>query len=77
MEELCQDPWITGSDIASDPLASALVELRCFNAKARFKAAIHSVHATISMKNASTSSAIANAKACYIRPNEKEYTAPH
>uniref|UniRef100_M4C058 Protein kinase domain-containing protein n=1 Tax=Hyaloperonospora arabidopsidis (strain Emoy2) TaxID=559515 RepID=M4C058_HYAAE len=48
-EELLEHPWITGTDLATVPLTSALTELRRFHARKKFKAAVHSVQATLSM----------------------------
>ncbi|CAH0486847.1 unnamed protein product [Peronospora farinosa] len=48
-QELMQHKWITGTDVATVPLTSALTELRRFHARKKFKAAVHSVQATISM----------------------------
>nr|ACH68463.1 calcium/calmodulin dependent protein kinase 2 [Phytophthora sojae] len=50
--ELLQHKWITGTDVATVPLTSALTELRRFHARKKFKAAVHSVQATISMNKA-------------------------
>ncbi|CEG49603.1 camk camk1 protein kinase [Plasmopara halstedii] len=51
-DELLAHKWITGSDVATVPLMSALTELRRFHARKKFKAAVHSVQATISMNRA-------------------------
>ncbi|TDH68820.1 hypothetical protein CCR75_006668 [Bremia lactucae] len=48
-KELLEHKWITGTDVATVPLTSALTELRRFHARKKFKAAVHSVQATISM----------------------------
>ncbi|CAI5740362.1 unnamed protein product [Peronospora destructor] len=48
-EDLMQHKWIIGTDVATVPLTSALTELRRFHARKKFKAAVHSVQATISM----------------------------
>ncbi|POM72051.1 Calcium/calmodulin dependent protein Kinase [Phytophthora palmivora] len=50
--ELLEHKWITGTDVATVPLTSALTELRRFHARKKFKAAVHSVQATISMNKA-------------------------
>lgn len=50
--DLLQHKWITGTDVATVPLTSALTELRRFHARKKFKAAVHSVQATISMNKA-------------------------
>ena len=47
--ELLEHHWITGTDVATVPLTSAMTELRRFHARKKFRAAVHSVQATISM----------------------------
>lgn len=47
--ELLAHKWITSTDVATVPLTSALTELRRFHARKKFKAAVHSVQATLSM----------------------------
>ncbi|CAH0474084.1 unnamed protein product [Peronospora belbahrii] len=51
-DELLQHKWITETNVATVPLTSALTELRRFHARKKFKAAVHSVQATISMNKA-------------------------
>jgi calcium/calmodulin-dependent protein kinase I len=53
---LLEHKWITGTDIATIPLTSALTELRRFHARKKFKAAVLSVQTTISMNRALGSS---------------------
>lgn len=54
--ELLEHRWILDSDVANVPLTSALTELRRFHARKKFKAAVHSVQATISMNKVLSSS---------------------
>lgn len=44
------------AEVATVPLTSALTELRRFHARKKFKAAVHSVQATISMNKVLSSS---------------------
>ncbi|TMW60911.1 hypothetical protein Poli38472_000953 [Pythium oligandrum] len=53
--ELMQHRWITGTDVATVPLTSALTELRRFHARKKFKAAVLSVQTTISLNKALSS----------------------
>ncbi|OQR82901.1 calcium/calmodulin dependent protein kinase [Achlya hypogyna] len=48
-DELLSDPWITAEDVATTPLVNAKAELRQFNARRSFKAAIHTVQAALSL----------------------------
>jgi calcium/calmodulin-dependent protein kinase I len=43
---LLEHKWVTGKEIATVQLTSALEELRRFNARRKFKAAIRTVQAT-------------------------------
>ncbi|TYZ59751.1 hypothetical protein PybrP1_009826 [[Pythium] brassicae (nom. inval.)] len=54
--QLLEHRWILDSDVANVPLTSALTELRRFHARKKFKAAVHSVQATISMNKVLSSS---------------------
>lgn len=54
--ELLEHRWIVDSEVATVPLTSALTELRRFHARKKFKAAVHSVQATISMNKVLSSS---------------------
>lgn len=47
--QLLEHKWITGTNVATVQLTSALEELRKFNAKRRLKAAINTVQATIQL----------------------------
>ncbi|CCI40863.1 unnamed protein product [Albugo candida] len=47
--QVLQHKWVTGSDVATVQLTSALEELRRFNARRKFKAAVSTVQATISL----------------------------
>jgi len=42
-EELLMHSWITGDDVATTQLTSALKELKAFNARRKFKAAVNTV----------------------------------
>lgn len=41
--------WVTGTEVATVQLTSALEELRRFNARRKFKAAVSTVQATIAL----------------------------
>ncbi|KAJ0399737.1 hypothetical protein P43SY_009318 [Pythium insidiosum] len=47
--QLLEHKWITGEDVSTVPLTTALEELRKFNARRRLKSAINTVKATISL----------------------------
>lgn len=62
VDQLLAHRWITGTQVATVQLTSALEELRRFNARRKFKAAVNTVQATITLQKAyskakSTSSA--------------------
>ncbi|EQC29686.1 CAMK protein kinase [Saprolegnia diclina VS20] len=48
-DALLQDAWVTASSVATTPLVNAKAELRQFNARRSFKAAIHTVQAALSL----------------------------
>ncbi|OQS05394.1 hypothetical protein THRCLA_02460 [Thraustotheca clavata] len=48
VDELLSDPWITG-DVSSAPLNGVMTELRRFNARRKFRAAVKTVQATVSL----------------------------
>lgn len=50
--QLLEHRWVTGSEVATVQLTSALEELRRFNARRKFKAAVSTVQATISLNKA-------------------------
>uniref|UniRef100_K3WM37 Protein kinase domain-containing protein n=1 Tax=Globisporangium ultimum (strain ATCC 200006 / CBS 805.95 / DAOM BR144) TaxID=431595 RepID=K3WM37_GLOUD len=59
--QLLEHRWVTGAEVATVQLTSALEELRRFNARRKFKAAVSTVQATIALnktfsKSKSTSS---------------------
>lgn len=54
-EKLLQHPWITGNEVATVQLTSALEELRRFNARRRFKAAVNVVQAANKLTKPTTS----------------------
>lgn len=47
--QLLEHKWVTGTEVATVQLTSALEELRRFNARRKFKAAVSTVQATISL----------------------------
>lgn len=47
--QLLDHKWITGAEVATVQLTSALEELRRFNARRKFRAAVNTVHATIAL----------------------------
>ncbi|TMW55519.1 hypothetical protein Poli38472_010401 [Pythium oligandrum] len=51
-DQLLTHKWITGTDVATVPLTKTLEELRRFNARRRFRAAVSTVQATISLTKA-------------------------
>lgn len=53
-EQLLQHKWITGEDVANVQLTTALEGLRRFNARRKFKAAVSTVKATISLTKSLT-----------------------
>lgn len=44
-EKLLQHKWITGTDVSTVALTSALKEMKAFNARRKFKAAVQTVKA--------------------------------
>jgi calcium/calmodulin-dependent protein kinase I len=50
--QLLEHKWVTGKEIATVQLTSALEELRRFNARRKFKAAIRTVQATNALTKA-------------------------
>ncbi|TYZ69478.1 hypothetical protein PybrP1_007367 [[Pythium] brassicae (nom. inval.)] len=47
--QLLEHKWVTGTEVATVQLTSALEELRRFNARRKFKAAVSTVQATIAL----------------------------
>lgn len=50
VDQLLAHRWVTGTQVATVQLTSALEELRRFNARRKFKAAVNTVQATISLQ---------------------------
>jgi hypothetical protein len=54
VNELLEHKWVTGSDIATVQLTSALEELRRFNARRKLRAAITTVSTTLTLTKVSS-----------------------
>lgn len=52
VDQLLAHRWVTGTQVATVQLTSALEELRRFNARRRLKAAANTVRATVSLQKA-------------------------
>ncbi|DAZ96535.1 TPA: hypothetical protein N0F65_011212 [Lagenidium giganteum] len=79
VDALMAHAWIVGQDVATVPLEMTMKELRRFHARKRFKAAVHSVQATISLgrilgaAGSTRSSATLQENSSASNPNNKLY----